>query len=212
MAANSRLTLERPDIWQRGLDMATSLTGYLYLPKRPATDGTVFSCGYTPYVPTKDSIQSQIERQKDHIEWLKKVYPESPDIIEEAEEELLKLKRSRDSFKASVLVPEGAMEWLLHEVGHWIAASPEERKLPNYGDGHEIEAWAFEEIVLGQFGPARYFAPPTQRDGTAFDISGPIPAWAFRHIDRSIKSDRVAVEQFSLLWAEWVIWEHEEAR
>lgn len=202
---NSRLTIERPDLWQRGLDIATGLTGYLYLPKLPAVDGTIFACGGGGYPPTPFTIDEQIRRQKEHVEWLKKTYPGDP-VIKEAEEKVEELKRVKKSYKASVLVPDGAMEWLLHEVGHWIAASPEERTLPNYGDGHEIEAWAFEEIVLGQFGPARHFAPPTQRDGTAFDLSGPIPAWAFRHIDQRIGADRVAVEQFKLLWAEWVQW------
>lgn len=200
----SRLTVERPDLWQRGLDLATGLTGYLYLPKLPLPDGTIFACGYGNWpAPT---IDEKIRNKEDYIEQLRRggwTEAELKDRLAELDE----LKKLRgDSVCSAVLVPDGAMEWLLHEVGHWIAASPEERQLPNYGNGHEIEAWAFEEIVLGQFGPARHFAPLTQRDGTAFDLSGPIPAWAFRHIDRQIAADRIAVEQFKLLWAEWVQW------
>lgn len=210
---NSLLTTERPDIWQRGLDLATGLTGYLYLPKLPASDGTIFACGgyIPPPTPAQrrqridDDIRYKRERIKEH-----KKYPDdvqSQRLVIEYEHEIEELIKKRDGMTtAAVLVPDGAMEWLLHEVGHWIAASPEERKLPNYGDGHEIEAWAFEEIVLGRFGSARQFAPPTQRDGTAFDVSGPLPGWAFRHIERRTAADRVAVEQFQALWAEWVRW------
>ena len=200
----SLLTIQRPDIWQRGLVLATSLTGYQYLPKLPLPDGTIFACGYGNYpAPT---IDEQIKKKEEYIEQLKKGGWTDKELAERYKE-LTDLKRIRGDHKLhAVLVPDGAMEWLLHEVGHWLAASPEERRLQNYGNGHEIEAWAFEEIVLGRFGPARHFAPPTQRDGTAFDLSGPIPVWAFRHIDRKLSADRVAVEQFSALWSEWVRW------
>jgi hypothetical protein len=100
------------------------------------------------------------------------------------------------------------MEWLLHEVGHWLASTPTERALPNYGDGHELEAWAFEQMIIGPIigRDARMIAPPTQRDGTAFDWSGPLPVWAFRHIDRCVHEDRVDVAAFRALWSEWVRW------
>jgi hypothetical protein len=207
---NSRLTIERPDLWQRGLDLATGLTGVLYLPKLPAADGTIFACGGGgPIIPTPPpTLEEQIAEEERLIEYWKGPTESDKWNTKFHKDKLEKLKQQKraEQSSASVSVPDGAMEWLLHEVGHWIAASPEERKLPNYGDGHEVEAWAFEEIVLGQFGPARLFAPPTQRDGTAFDLSGPLPSWAFRHIDRRIAEDRVAVGQFQLLWAEWMRW------
>lgn len=115
-----------------------------------------------------------------------------------------------------VFVPEGAMEWLLHEVGHWLAASPEERLLDNYGlsaaeHGHdgerEWQAWAFEEIVLAPFGHARGFAPLTQRDGAAFAKSGPMPAWSLWHIEKRITEARVDVEPWRSLYGEWIRFE-----
>jgi hypothetical protein len=41
----SELTRERPDLWRRGLALATSLTGYVYAPKLPLADGTIYACG-----------------------------------------------------------------------------------------------------------------------------------------------------------------------
>lgn len=212
----SLLTLERPDIWRRGLDLATGLTGYLYLPKLPAADGTIFACGgvyreplEAPKPKTPEDLRKErITKIDSEIAWRRRLIKERKEDIDLFEREIGDLEKEKATLSAapSVLVPDGAMEWLLHEVGHWLAASSDERKLPNYGDGREVEAWAFEEIVLGQFGPARHFAPLTQRDGTAFDLSGPIPASAFRHIDRAIAADHVAVEQFKAVWGEWVRW------
>ena len=79
------------------------------------------------------------------------------------------------------------MEWLLHEVGHWVGASEEERRLQNYGDTRELEAMAFEEIVLFSHGQARDFVPPKQRDGIAFE-SGPTPDSAFKRIDQRLSN------------------------
>lgn len=118
-----------------------------------------------------------------------------------------------------VYVPEGGMEWLLHEVGHWVAATPEERRLPDYGYGQEEigvgkarewQAWAFEEIVLAPFGHSRDFIPPKQRGGVAFSKNQPIPGEALRHIERSIQSDFIDVAEWRVVYGDWI--RHEQGR
>lgn len=111
-----------------------------------------------------------------------------------------------------------AMEWLLHEVGHWVASTPGERLLPNYGYGivkqkgwgkdREWQAWAFEEIILAPFGPSRGFAPPEHRGGTAFDGPGYqlIPEEHLRYASTQIKASGISIEQWRALYGEWVRW------
>ena len=96
------------------------------------------------------------------------------------------------------------MEWLLHEVGHWVSASDAERLLPGYGNGHEIEAFAFEDIALGR--PSRPLVVPTQRDNRACEMTGPLPSWAFAHVDRRLADAGIDVEPFRRIWSEWVRW------
>jgi hypothetical protein len=200
----SLLTRTRPDIWGRGLAMAEGLmSGVVFRHKEPLADGSVYACGgggwdipglpATPPVPAPPRIRepSNVPGRRDpkpkHIR---------PDTIE-------------------VMVPEGAMEWLLHEVGHYVAASPEERLLPNYGlseseHGHdgerEWQAWAFEEIVLAPLGPSRLFAPPSQRDGAAYARSGPMPEACLRHVEQQIAALGLDVERWRVEWGEWVRW------
>jgi hypothetical protein len=147
-------------------------------------------------------------------------------IIKEIDEHKSKIKdldgelSNREKYKYeaaeinAVLVPDGAMEWLLHEVGHHLAASQRQRTLPNHGltldhigDGRaEWRAWAFEEIILAPWGPARHFAPPTQRDGVAFEKNGPIDAWHMRFMERRIARDRVDIAEWRSIYGEWVRW------
>jgi hypothetical protein len=106
---------------------------------------------------------------------------------------------------------------LLHEVGHWVAATPEERLLPNYGLGpdetgwmgeREWQAWGFEEIIMAPFGPSRLFAPPSQRDGAAFKTAGPMPGWATHHAALRLSDVRIDIEEFRALYGEWVRWDY----
>lgn len=140
-------------------------------------------------------------------------------------------KRIEDNKKrlsaGSLLVPEGAMEWLLHEVGHWVAATQEERNLPNFGfgiirdgectctndftecrcgDEREWQAWAFQEIILAPFGNSRLFCPPPHRGGIAFYKNESIPSDALRHIEGRLREDRIDVEQWRGVYREWVEW------
>jgi hypothetical protein len=129
----------------------------------------------------------------------------------------------------TVVVPEGSMEWLLHEVGHWLAATPQERLLPNYGiladpsyddktqvnpNGfgydREWQAWAFEEIVLAPFGPARGFISPSCAGGVGFS-KAQIPESAFTHIDKQLKGHRVDLEPFRQIFGEWIDWGNHQA-
>ena len=215
----SQLTYARPDIWERALKLANDTTGIRYVEKHPLPDGTIYACGSISIVPPlteRQDLENRIERLTRNLEWLKR-NPSSNnqnDIDErtrrkeELEDKLRDLPPVPDTPKAlSVVIPSGAMEWLLHEVGHWVVASNVDRLRPNYGDSRDIEAWAFEEAVLSHLGPARDFAPPTQRDGPAF-IAGPIPDWAFRRVDKRLTDGDIEIEPFQLLWAEWVAWGH----
>ena len=240
----SSLTVERPDIWYRGLALATSLTGYVYLPKIPLTEDPLSLCGYNypRYYPPKKSETPENKEKREQKERREKIEQEIIDIermikqfegsidhantnidgwrknIEQKKKELEEKRRELAEhdwiIKAAAPVPEGAMEWLLHEVGHWVAATPQERALPDYGlvpgkvgkGSREWQAWAFEDIVLAPFGPARSFAPPTQRDGVAFEKSGPIDARHLRHIDRRIVELGIDIERWRALYSEWVVW------
>lgn len=205
---DSLLTRQRPDLWQRGLALATSLTGYEYAAKRPLPDGTIYACGggtywdpaWGPFPGSAPKTPTQIRDEE-----IAKIERE----IQERRDQLDRLKRSLSA--PVVFVPEGAMEWLLHELGHWLATPAYERALPNYGitpdaDEHEMRALAFEEIVMAPFGPARSFVPPTQRTGVVFDRSGPVPADALAKAERAIRDQRLDVEAYRALWGEWVTW------
>jgi hypothetical protein len=139
--------------------------------------------------------------------------------IDKLNEELEELKRERSGMTlAPIPVPDGAMEWLLHEVGHWVASTPAERLLPDYGygvvktkgwgSGREWQAWAFEEIIMAEFGPSRGFAPVEHRGGTAFDGAGwqPIPEQHLRHAHAEIVKCGLSIELWRTLYREWVAW------
>lgn len=94
--------------------------------------------------------------------------------IEHCEKKIQELEEKLNAAPAVIAVPEGSVEWLLHELGHWVAASPDERRSSTWQLGpeeyghaadREWQAWAFEEIVLAPFGPARLLAAPQHRDG-----------------------------------------------
>lgn len=226
---NSLLTRERPDIWNRGLALATSLTSYEYAPKLPLPDGTIYACGVN-YIPETDAqkrkrIRDDIRHYKREIKDIEQGKSNDLYNTPTVREDEIKWRRERirelektfeDVPKARVFVPPGAMEWLLHEAGHYVASTPEECLLPNYGlspseigsDGErEWQAWAFEEIILAPFGPAREFAPPTQRDGAAFSKAGPMPDWALWHVERRIRELSIDVEAWRVVWGEWIRYE-----
>lgn len=240
----SKLTLERPDIWIRALGIATKITGYQYPHKAPLPDGTIMACGggysnpnpYKPQTPEEEKKRKieELERSIKYDEGLRETYKNDiidrqkrindlDQIIQEKKEKLEKLKRTGMDV-SSVFVPEGAMEWLLHEAGHWLAATPEERRLPNYGYGsllclddsvltgtgaeREWEAWAFEEIILAPFGASRSFVAPEHGGGVAFSKSGPIPDLAMRRIEKQIHAERIDIEQWRSVYGEWAKWIH----
>ena len=122
----------------------------------------------------RPKLEERIKKQQNIVDDMEEnSYDHSPDSIRSEKERLERLRNKLPSPIQSlgVYVPSGAMEWLLHEVGHWVAASDADRLLPNYGipasdvdrqrpslgDDPEVEAWAFEEAVLSHLGPARYF-------------------------------------------------------
>lgn len=277
----SQLTAERPDIWIRAVNLATSVTGLEYVHKAPLPDGTIYACGgggwYTPRPPTPheikinkiDEIDRRIKNNKENywrqpdatsveydeyignLEDLKEKREEArirkiptpeldktiadyeiglpemerkskqyrKDEIKRLNELLKELRRERRGITlAPIPVPDGAMEWLLHEVGHWIASTPDERRLPNYGYGivkkkgwgrdREWQAWAFEEIIMAPFGPSRAFAPIEHRGGTAFDGAGwqGISEQHLKYAYAQILASGISIEQWRTLYDEWVRW------
>lgn len=237
MTETSLLIRQRPDVWSAGLALASSLTGITYAPKLSLADGTIYACGaYHPYKPPTPKTNVELDREiEEQWERLKKERARIPDgktphernlnrdTARATKEYLRKLLQERDQRRGkpstvarfSVPVPVGAMEWLLHEAGHHVAASHGERLLPNYGlseseHGHdgerEWQAWAFEEIVLAPFGSSRLFAPPSQRDGAAYAKTGPMPIACLRHVEKEIVALGLDVEQWRQVWGEWVRW------
>jgi hypothetical protein len=284
---NSLLTRQRPDIWLGGLALATSLTGYVYLPKLPV-EGRIWACGgYVDHTDTREEriqklrnsigtgslkdkkndpwwigqvekwrrelkelgvedapptpeeierarveevkkeiadIDAGIKREEDSNDVTRRIRDGAERRIKEGEERIEDLRRKRKEKDAElpavttapmVYVPEGAMEWLLHEVGHFVAASAPERQARNYGLGEsergedgerEWQAWAFEDIILAPHGPARNFAPVTQRDGAAFARSGLIPDVHYRHIEKQILDLGLDVDQWRCEYGQWVRW------
>jgi hypothetical protein len=192
----------------------------LYLPKLPRADGTVYACGgggiSIPFI----SYEERRRREEEQLENDIGAYKDYPEYQRALIEQLKELREENDSDdekaeSSSVFVPPGSMEWLLHEAGHWIAATPDERRLPNYGltlseHGHdgdrEWQAWAFEEIILAPWGPSRDFAAPTMRDGAAFAKTGPMPASHLWHIERAMQRESVDVDRWRSVFAEWVNW------
>lgn len=234
----SKLTRERPDLWTRALALATDLTGYTYPHKEPLPSGTIYACGdMLPRPPrTKEDVEREIDEAKKQIEIRREPDSEffsNTDFwqrhLEQLEKELEKFNDVKPSSACTVYVPEGEMEWLLHEVGHWIAATPAERLLPNYGLQDDIlgtragfekiivpstgllaerewQAWGFEEIVLSPYGPSRLLASPTQRDGVAFSQAGPMPYFALHHAEIQMRGLGVDVEEWRSVYGEWVRW------
>jgi len=167
-------------------------------------------------------IKSSIVWDQDMIKKKEKEIAENEESLKQKQSELTILERLRPpkkpwwSFSPIVTpVPEGAMEWLLHEVGHHIAASEEDRLLPNYGGytdddsvgrDREWQAWAFEDIVLSRFGTSRLFAPPSQRDGIAFDKGGSIPRHHIEIVGRKMHDLGIDPEPWRELYGEWVQW------
>jgi hypothetical protein len=239
----SLLTAQRPDLWRRGISMAVGLTGYRYAHKDPLADGTIYACGghYVPPSPEQIKKREEEERLKreederkrkhyeDNEELRRRIDKRGNEIIKQGgiehvldDPEFAELWRklgldlvSTHQSQQIVLVPEGSMEWLLHEVGHWIAATPEQRMQVNYGlssdeygpDGEqELEAWAFELLVLGPYGDPRNFASPMWRDGAGFAKSGPLPHGVIRSIERKVEALGLDLAQWRALWGEWVRW------
>lgn len=232
---DSLLTRERPDIWARGLALAASHTGLVYLPKVPTPEGVIYACGSypQPYSPPPENTPAEIKRDKElerlrEIEDLKRRIERARQDLGTTRSEVTRLEKAlaeleadlarKQGFQAelSVVVPEGAMEWLLHEMGHWVAATPEERVRPNYGIGQtlwgrdaeqEWQAWAFEEIILAPWGHARHLAPPSQQDGVGYSKAGPIAASHLDHAARQMQALGVDVEQWRAVYGEWIRWE-----
>lgn len=220
----SRLTSERPDIWARGVALFTTSTGIVVTPKVPR-DGEIFACGGTvnprPSRPLTPDEQAEIDRLKKERDAAIADVPKDWARYWQIERAIDEIKRGALLSPLAVHVPDGAMEWLLHEMGHWVAATPAERGRPNYGIGQtlwgrdaeqEWQAWAFEDIILAPWGPARLFAPPEQQDGVGFSKAGPIEQAYLDHADRQMRAAGLEIEQWRALYAEWVEWERARLR
>jgi len=172
-------------------------------------------------------VEEEIYKRRGDTENQKRHRGYINDYKKSIKERQKRIEDNQKKLEGTLLVPEGAMEWLLHEVGHWVAATEEERALPNFGfgiiregvctctsnftecrcgDEREWQAWAFEEIILSPLGNSRLFCPPPHRGGVAFDKNLPIPPEAFRHIEARLRADSIAIEQWREIWSEWVQW------
>ena len=65
--------------------------------------------------------------------------------------------------------------------------------------------WAFEEIILAPFGPARSFAPPEHAGGVGFS-KNQIPYEAMRHAERRIANLGIDVDEWRGAYGEWSRW------
>lgn len=220
----SRLTRERPDIWTRGVALFTASTGIAVTPKVPR-DGEIFACGGggvpRPSRPLTPDEQADVDRLKKEQADTITNEPKDWTRYWQIENEIFRIKRGALLSSLAVHVPDGAMEWLLHEMGHWVAATPTERGRPNYGIGQtlwgrdaeqEWQAWAFEDIVLAPWGPARLFAPPEQQDGVGFSKAGPIEQAYLDHAARQMCASGIELGRWRALYAEWVGWERSRLR
>lgn len=165
----------------------------------------------------KKNYEVDIENTDTEIDQLNRQNEAREVEITKIKKEIGEKKKELSAAPLVVPVPDGAVEWLLHEVGHWIVSSPAERLLPDYGYGSSLEvkghgkaqewrAWAFEEIVFAPFGHSRAFCPPPHRGGTAFSKNGPIPQWALLDAERAITESRVDIHQWRALVREWILW------
>jgi hypothetical protein len=171
IAPVSALTVERPDVWVRALELAEQITGMTYMERQPNYSG----CGGSEGSDTPITI-------------------------------------------GRVYIPEGGMSWLLHEIGHWVAATDNERSRPNYGLGseehginaaRELEAHAFENIVLAPFGDSREMTPEAERTGVAFHRAGPIDRACYLHIEQRVEIGRLEprIGQLRAIFGEYVAWQ-----
>lgn len=214
--AGSQLTRVRPDIWIRAVGMAHDLTGLTFVPKLENPDGSLSLCGGggfgRSYRPTG---KSEVRKDENGKSYRYNYDTDQREYIDDHAGKIAELEREIEKLKKqtlSVAVPEGSVEWILHEVGHWLAATPDERLLPNYGLTQlewgrnaeaEIAAWAFEDMVLSPFGPTRSFVAPTCQDGLGFR-AGPLPG--SRHVELEVDRMGVDLAAWRSLAKEWVTW------
>lgn len=274
MTPSSALTVERPHIWTNAVELATSITGYVYVPKAPLTmcgGGFYYSppparmppeaichlvqdvnrdrvavCGETiadgvwrssdprdatcqPCLDVRIRAEEDARRAAEEkaAEEARLAAEEAAEERKAAEAAMLFTTRPRRAHapldakpRIVIPVPEGAMEWLLHEIGHWVAATPEERLLPDYGYGQEakgvgkareLQAWVFEEIVLAPWGQARDLCPPPHRGGVAFTHTATPDDR--RRIDLALNlAPQVDIDQWRALYAAWIEWELTRSR
>lgn len=219
----SALTRERPHLWGRALSMATAVTGYRYEDKKPLADGTVWACGGG--VPWEDlTLEDRIDQAEREVE-IRRESGRDTFYWEMILDRLKEKKRDGEQKAGAIVwVPDDALDWLLHEVGHYLAATPAERTQRGYGisieatihaEDHrhqnhaadrEWQAWAFQEIVLAPFGYARELTPPSYRGGVGYQRPGPIDSRHIDHIGKQLRGRGVDVEPWRLLAGEWVKW------
>lgn len=218
---DSLLMALRPDIWLRVLALAESTTGLSFPHKRELPDGALYACGgggggwYEPTPasePESDSLE-ELRRKRDELQ--KRVQERDRLQRERLQREQLEREISEleKKLQLRVFVPEGSVEWVLHEVGHWLASTAAERMMPDHGlqshpeDDREWQALAFEALVLQPWGDPRYLCSPTVRDDSiVFRAPGPIAAHHARHIDAQLSSLGLSIQPWRQLASEWVSW------
>jgi hypothetical protein len=217
---DSLLMARRPDIWMRTIALAESTTGLSFPHKRELPDGTLYACGsgyggggYAPApTPESDSLE-ELKRKRDKLQ--KEVQEREQLKRERLQREQLEgeISELEKKLQLKVFVPEGSVEWVLHEVGHWLASTAAERMMPDHGlqaqacDDREWQALAFESMVFRPWGDPRYLCSPTVRDDSVvFRTPGPIAAHHERHIDTQLSRSGLSIQPWRQLASEWVSW------
>lgn len=114
-----------------------------------------------------------------------------------------------------VRIPEGAVEWLLHEVAHYFVAESDEELHPNHGlqtvkpavaELREWSAFAIQQAVFEPWGPVHLMVPPPHRGGLCYSTSR-FPSAAIKIADRQFGKGNPSLEYLRVIFGPWAKWE-----
>lgn len=242
---SSLFALEKPLLWRQSLQIATRLTGKRYVNKLPSEDGTIWMCGsggggsfYSDECDddewrkggyekkkdggtengedTEDSGKEGVDELQDRIDRLERLDKDRKRRIEiDREIEILRKEKDRLHLAQIVHVPEGAVEWLAHEVGHWLSSDHRDAfnmGMTEYAENdsdvarQEWEAMAFEDILFAPWAPSRILMPPSYRGGIPFSKDTISPVY-FSAMEKKMRSARIDIEEWRQVFGPYAEWE-----
>lgn len=117
-----------------------------------------------------------------------------------------------------VEIPEGAVEWLLHEVGHWVMSKHKGTDVVNYGLSldsieEELLATAFQDIVFSPWDGAYSLAPKTviaelsDPKDTNIGFAQEISREMYREAEKRAIAAKIDFEYYCTVFGEWAEWE-----